>query len=562
MLTSSRQYRRDSLAALDAGYKTPVRRPRVEGRLPTRCWQVRAFSVVDGRQLRGRVGDVDLVRHGAVYQNLEAGGSRAYGQIMGEGAPRGPYDPRLKALVEDSLAALERRKLKPHQGRRYKGWCSVCKHSGHRKKACPEATRKPPLRAPAQEQPPPPRVYWPAPILPTAGRAGPQSAAPRHFYGAPVNGTPGHVRCGATGESLLVTGKLSAVTCPDCRHAWVKCGRCGDYGHKAGYCHLSGDAGVRRLREHHAEQAAKRLAILGQPLELRLVVAENNGPEEEPIAAEAPPREHVAWDHLDAEQDLTDLTEPDVAPAPPIKREPIVRRCSICKETGHYAKTHGRPAPEAPVAPLGGSCPECAAGTHDRRSCSGRVMRFGQLQKCGYCKEPGHKRTSCPRKEAGEPAVVLPPREPRTRGKTESPMQIKRAVRHYLKIIQNDNALDDADLPPRPRTRGDCEGTARPCPYVGCHYHLYLDVNEATGAIKFNFPHLEPEQMGESCALDVADRDGVTLEEVGVATNLTRERIRQIETMGLEAIREATESSTLHNPTERLASPLAGAQTL
>jgi DNA-directed RNA polymerase sigma subunit (sigma70/sigma32) len=44
--------------------------------------------------------------------------------------------------------------------------------------------------------------------------------------------------------------------------------------------------------------------------------------------------------------------------------------------------------------------------------------------------------------------------------------------------------------------------------------------------------------MHETCALDVADRGGITLEEVGEILNLTRERIRQVEVKGLEKLRE------------------------
>lgn len=39
--------------------------------------------------------------------------------------------------------------------------------------------------------------------------------------------------------------------------------------------------------------------------------------------------------------------------------------------------------------------------------------------------------------------------------------------------------------------------------------------------------------MRHSCALDVADAGGSTLEEVGGILNLTRERIRQIEVKAL-----------------------------
>lgn len=73
---------------------------------------------------------------------------------------------------------------------------------------------------------------------------------------------------------------------------------------------------------------------------------------------------------------------------------------------------------------------------------------------------------------------------------------------------------------------------SRPCCYSACRHHLYLDVS-SNGSIKFTMPDLEPEQMIESCSLDVADHGGLTLEDVGVVTNLTRERVRQIEAHGL-----------------------------
>ena len=93
----------------------------------------------------------------------------------------------------------------------------------------------------------------------------------------------------------------------------------------------------------------------------------------------------------------------------------------------------------------------------------------------------------------------------------------------------------------KPRTRVECLDGPRPCPYVSCKHHLYIDVSPRTGAIKLNFPDLEVWDMGESCALDVADRGGTTLEDVGAIMNLTRERIRQVEVKALaklEALRD------------------------
>lgn len=92
----------------------------------------------------------------------------------------------------------------------------------------------------------------------------------------------------------------------------------------------------------------------------------------------------------------------------------------------------------------------------------------------------------------------------------------------------------------RPKTRGDCLHGAhaeRPCPFVSCKHHLFLDVNERSGSVKLNFPDLEVWEIPETCTLDVADRGGITLEEVGALLNLTRERIRQQETRGLAILK-------------------------
>ena len=98
----------------------------------------------------------------------------------------------------------------------------------------------------------------------------------------------------------------------------------------------------------------------------------------------------------------------------------------------------------------------------------------------------------------------------------------------------------DAAAIERPRTRHEClqgDNAERPCPFVSCEYHLYLDVDEEHGSIKENFPDLEVWEMPETCALDVADRGGVVLEELGALMNLTRERIRQVETKALARVR-------------------------
>jgi hypothetical protein len=97
----------------------------------------------------------------------------------------------------------------------------------------------------------------------------------------------------------------------------------------------------------------------------------------------------------------------------------------------------------------------------------------------------------------------------------------------------------------RPVTRADCVDGVRPCPFVGCHWNLYLDVNPKTGSIQLNFPHLEPDEMTASCVLDLASRGGMTMDEVGACTNITRERVRQIEVKATAKIANSDEAVAL-----------------
>lgn len=101
----------------------------------------------------------------------------------------------------------------------------------------------------------------------------------------------------------------------------------------------------------------------------------------------------------------------------------------------------------------------------------------------------------------------------------------------------------------KPKTRGECVDVQRPCPYVSCKYNLYLDVHPRTGSYKHNFPDLEVWEMDAafSCALDVADRGGVTLEQLGAAMNLTRERVRQLEVKGLAKLSAHQEMESLRD---------------
>ena len=120
-------------------------------------------------------------------------------------------------------------------------------------------------------------------------------------------------------------------------------------------------------------------------------------------------------------------------------------------------------------------------------------------------------------------------RRRRTRPRSKT-IAMKRLTREELRV----GALmyPPVDIP-RPTSRAQCIQDVRPCPWVACKHHLYLDINPETGSIKINFPDLEPWELQNTCALDVAERGGITLEEVGEIMNLTRERIRQVEVRGL-----------------------------
>ena len=114
----------------------------------------------------------------------------------------------------------------------------------------------------------------------------------------------------------------------------------------------------------------------------------------------------------------------------------------------------------------------------------------------------------------------------------------------------------------RPRTRGECP-TERPCPWVSCRHHLYLDIQPRTGGIKLNFPDIGVEDMIESCSLDVADRGGATLEAAGAMLNITRERLRQLEVMALARFADVAdllglEAADLIDPGKRSAEGLDG----
>jgi Sigma-70, region 4 len=129
--------------------------------------------------------------------------------------------------------------------------------------------------------------------------------------------------------------------------------------------------------------------------------------------------------------------------------------------------------------------------------------------------------------------------EKRLRARTLSRKQM---AREHRKMRARGEVADVVDYW-RPTNRSECLDMERPCLFVSCRHHLYLDVNPETGSVKLNFPDKEPWELTETCALDVADRGGITLEDVGSIMNLTRERIRQVEVRGLQKLKEVPDGN-------------------
>lgn len=118
--------------------------------------------------------------------------------------------------------------------------------------------------------------------------------------------------------------------------------------------------------------------------------------------------------------------------------------------------------------------------------------------------------------------------------------------------------LDIAHDELRPRTRAECEGGVRPCPWVSCKHHLAIDVL-ASGSIvlqgerghrgairnRRNRTHSsfaarvddfvtlwwDPVRAKHhhTCSLDIAAAAALALDTVGSLMWVTKERVRQIE---------------------------------
>lgn len=124
--------------------------------------------------------------------------------------------------------------------------------------------------------------------------------------------------------------------------------------------------------------------------------------------------------------------------------------------------------------------------------------------------------------------------------KTIAPLQLRR----LLKEDRIPRSISRATARERPRTRGDCVGGPRPCPWVGCRYHLGIEV-QRRGSLMIVWPDREVWELLQTCVLDVADAGGLTLEECGELLNLTRERVRQVQARAVLKLKMDIETERL-----------------
>lgn len=115
-------------------------------------------------------------------------------------------------------------------------------------------------------------------------------------------------------------------------------------------------------------------------------------------------------------------------------------------------------------------------------------------------------------------------------------------ARNLANGVQSAPYPDDVE---RPKRRADCRDGPRPCPFVACKYHLFLDITE-WGSIQFNVDE-DPaviEEMPHTCALDVADRGEHTCAFVSEILSVTPANVQHIEDVALIKLKGAAVDDT------------------
>ena len=119
--------------------------------------------------------------------------------------------------------------------------------------------------------------------------------------------------------------------------------------------------------------------------------------------------------------------------------------------------------------------------------------------------------------------------------RTESAKRL--SIRALIKALGSDG-LEIEER--RPLCRGECEHVPRPCPWIGCRHHMGItEYRPENGMIRIATDDPTTMDPAESCSLDLAERGGMTLQQVGDALGVTRERARQIQFAAERKIRRS-----------------------
>lgn len=120
--------------------------------------------------------------------------------------------------------------------------------------------------------------------------------------------------------------------------------------------------------------------------------------------------------------------------------------------------------------------------------------------------------------------------------------RVKAAMRHpptiSFKTLKKEAGSVDEDAAPtdyrRPASRGECMPLERPCPFVACRHHLFLEVKPC-GSISFPFGKdlSALETMPQTCALDAAEQGAWPIDDVAEALRLSRNGVRQLLDKGM-----------------------------
>ncbi len=103
------------------------------------------------------------------------------------------------------------------------------------------------------------------------------------------------------------------------------------------------------------------------------------------------------------------------------------------------------------------------------------------------------------------------------------------------------SALYPAKSLVRPTSRAECApenvGALRPCPFVSCRHHLYLEVGD-NGNIHRNHAGKQPWELVESCSLDVAARGPSGARAMGPILGMTRQGAQNCINDAVDSYRE------------------------